>query len=485
MKGIFAFTPLVAALVLAGCGGGGSSGGGGSANNGGGSSGTALKGAAVKGPLANAAVSLYAADPNQPDGLGELLDRGDTNGSAAFSGVSVPDGTTGTVIVEVVADADTIDLTTGQAPVISRLLSVSTAEGIANGQTNYPTPLSTLALQLALKNADSPDGGFAGNDDGNVSQDEWLQALGIAQQKVKSALGFDLLGDDVDLFSSPPLITSADDDQAKVVQLRTAVEAVSALAAELAKKAKEANTASEESADSIFSALLQDFSDGTIDGQSDGQALNAFSDIPNLATEVTQDPSMLVIPGTDGVTVGQTNTVVAGETADTGQSGVDTSTASATTADPAPAKVESDLDGDGEPDSTDPDIDGDGVLNADDPAPGNPDRDDDGVVDGDDAFPDDAEETADTDGDGVGDNSDAFPEDETETVDSDGDGVGDNADVFPNDPEETADTDGDGVGDNADAFPEDETETVDSDGDGVGDNADVFPNDPEETADTD
>ena len=109
MKGIFALTSLVAALLIAGCGGGGSSGGGGTSSNDGGASGTALKGSAVKGPLANAAVSLYAADPNQPDGLGELLDRGDTNGSAAFSGVSVPDGTAGSVIVEVVADADTID----------------------------------------------------------------------------------------------------------------------------------------------------------------------------------------------------------------------------------------------------------------------------------------------------------------------------------------------------------------------------------------
>lgn len=57
--------------------------------------------------------------------------------------------------------------------------------------------------------------------------------------------------------------------------------------------------------------------------------------------------------------------------------------------------------------------------------------------------------------------------------DFDGDGVGDVDDAFPNDADETADTDGDGVGDNADAFPADANEWVDTDSDGTGNNADA------------
>jgi hypothetical protein len=54
----------------------------------------------------------------------------------------------------------------------------------------------------------------------------------------------------------------------------------------------------------------------------------------------------------------------------------------------------------------------------------------------------------DNDGDGVLDAQDPFPGNSAEWKDTDGDGFGDNSDVFPTDPLEWADSNGDGVGDN-------------------------------------
>ncbi|MCK5888136.1 MAG: hypothetical protein KAG70_16775, partial [Alcanivorax sp.] len=355
------------------------------------------------GPLANAAVTLYQLDVNAQDGAGPQLDTGATDARAAFTGVSIPEGATGEVLVEVRADGDTVDLTTDQAPVITRLLSVTSVEAVAAGETNYPTPLSTLVVNMALANADSSANGFAGDDDGTVTADEWAAALKLAKSKVRSQFGFGLLDDSVDLLSSPPLITSDQDDQEQVVKLRTAVEAVAALMADMAETAKTADPNSTETADSMFAALSEDLNDGQVDGKSGGEAISTFSNIADVAAEVTQDPSSLTIPGST-TTVSQVATVVANETEDTGVD-TDTTTAQNTTTVVEPAEVESDIDQDGTPDSSDADIDGDGLINEQDAAPFDPDRDEDGVVDGEDAFPDDPAETADTDEDGVGDNA--------------------------------------------------------------------------------
>ena len=97
------------------------------------------------------------------------------------------------------------------------------------------------------------------------------------------------------------------------------------------------------------------------------------------------------------------------------------------------------------------------------------DSDRDGVADEDDAFPNDANETADTDGDGVGDNADACSGHD-DSADADRDGTADGCDTCPNDADNDADRDG--VCGDSDAFPNDANETADTDGDGVGDNAD-------------
>ncbi|MEE4251410.1 MAG: hypothetical protein V2I38_12535, partial [Alcanivoracaceae bacterium] len=131
---------LVAAIALAGC----SDGGGGSSSP---PATTAVSGGGVKGPLANAEVNAYALDTSAADLRGALLGSGSTNAAAAITGLSIPAATTGPVLVEVTADGDTVDLTTGVAPVITRMATVRDAADI--GANTYATPLTTMVVEVA------------------------------------------------------------------------------------------------------------------------------------------------------------------------------------------------------------------------------------------------------------------------------------------------------------------------------------------------
>ncbi|RLT92099.1 thrombospondin type 3 repeat-containing protein [Ketobacter sp.] len=465
---------LAVAVAMTGCGGGG---GGGSSSS---SSPTptpttSVSGSAVKGPLVNATVRAYALDTSAADLKGSLLDSGSTNEQAAITGLAIASSTTGPVLLEIVADADTVDLTTGVAPVITRMVTVRDAADLMSGNA-YATPLTTLVVDLARKNGDKDTLGYSGDDDGSLGEAEFLAALPVAQSQVKSSLGFGLV-DTLDLLSQSPLITDATTDaasQSAVLNYRTALEGVAAIAQKLKDDAVAANASSTATTDEMFAALASDLSDGTLDGQDDDGALAAMADVPDVGASVTVDPATLTIPGTSTPLTEVSDVLIAEKQS----TGVTTSTTDIEDAETTPAAV----------DPT-PDSDGDGVDDLNDAFPMDDsettDSDGDNVGDNADVFPNDPEEWADSDGDQVGDNADAFPTDPTETTDSDGDNVGDNADVFPNDPSEWLDSDGDQVGDNADAFPTDPDETTDSDGDNVGDNGDVFPNDPTEWADSD
>ncbi len=348
-------------------------------------------GAGVKGPLAGAEVNLYLADLGQSDLKGELQGTGSTGEDASIQDLEVPGDISGLVLLEFVVDDDTTDMTTGAAPIFDSLITLVDAQRLVEGDDIYASVLTTMVVNLAALKAD--DGTpYSGNEDGSISEEEMLAALDVAQNQVKSTLGFGLEAD-TDIFTTPPLLTDDTTDaavQQSVAAYRQAIEAVAAVANEIA----EAGGGS--SAQEAFEALTQDLSDGAIDGQSDEGAITALETVTTLADIVTQDVTDLVIPGTD-TTVGDIETVLAEETEDTGATSELDETVSV---DPEPATVEVDSDADG-------------------------------VVDSEDAFPDDPEEAVDTDEDGVGDNGDAFPEDATETTDTDGDGLGDNSDPFP------------------------------------------------------
>ncbi|PCJ40938.1 MAG: hypothetical protein COA71_10080 [SAR86 cluster bacterium] len=382
----------------------------------------AVGGAGVKGPLVGAVVSLYELDVSQADLQGALLGAGSTGSNAGIQGLTIPDSTSGWVVLVFEVDSDTTDLTTGAAPIFSSLTTVVLAQRVLDGDDIYASPLTTMAVNLARRKADSGSP-YSGNSDGTIDEEEFTSALTIAQRQVKSTLGFGL-DDTTDIFTTPPLITATTTDSAsksQVAAYRQAIEAVAAIANAVSEAGGGAN------AQEAFDALTEDLTDGIIDGQSDSGEIASFTAVAaTLATIVTQDVTNLTIPGTD-ISIGDIESVLASETTDTGvETDVTDLESGDVNVDPDPAKIVSDVDGDGVPDV-----------------------------------------------------EDAFPEDPTEYLDSDEDGVGDNADVFPNDPNETSDSDQDGVGDNADAFPNDPTEHTDADNDGFGDNEDdLFPNNP-------
>lgn len=497
-------------VALAACG----SGGGGGSNQS-----SDVSGSAVKGPMANAVVSIYGFAGGASKFQGSLLDTGSTSSQAEIQGLQIPGDHSGVIIFEVTADDDTVDLASGVAPALTVFRTVLADTAAASANPIYPSPLTTLAYDLAVLKADSNTGGFTGDNDGTTTEAEFLQGFSVAAAKVASSLGFGIPSG-LDLNSTPPMVTAATtttDSLSRAAAYRTAIEAVSAILVNIQQEAKANNANSPETTDSLLSALAADLSDGEIDGRADGQLIAAFSDVVDVASQVNVDPATLTVPGTN-ILVTDVESILVSEKQGTGvstdSSDLEDGTASAT---PVPAETTSDLDDDGVADGVDncpsianpeqADFDEDGLGNFCDS-----DDDNDGVEDSQDAFPFDATEDTDSDQDGIGDNGDncpvvanpdqvdqdqdglgnacdgdddndgvddeldAFPLDSTETIDTDNDGIGNNADL---------DDDGDGVNDNSDAFPLDSTESVDSDSDGVGDNGDAFPQDENETVDAD
>ncbi|WP_084498092.1 thrombospondin type 3 repeat-containing protein [Spongiibacter marinus] len=470
---LIAATACCAALVA--CGGGGGSGSGSSSGN-------ALTGSPVKGPMANAEVRAYRFAADESHFQGDVLDTGSTDDRAAISGLVIANSHSGPILLEIRAVSGTVDLASGAAPVISVFRTVL-ADAAALQSPVYPSPLTTLAYDLAASNADTAD--YGGNADGTVSEAEFIAGFERASKQVVSTLGFGL-DTGTDLNSTAPMLTAQTTDatsQAEAASYRAAIEAVSAIVVNMRNAAVASNSASTVNTDELLAGLVQDLSDGELDGQQAGQAIAAFSDVPDVVAEITVDPSSLLVPGTS-TSVADIESILISERSATGVN-VDSSAledGGDANRDPAPANTVPDTDGDGVSDNEDncpltansdqADLDGDEQGNVCDD-----DRDGDGVANDEDAFADDSSESVDTDGDGIGNNADtdddgdgvadaedAFPLDSAESVDTDSDGIGNNADT---------DDDGDGVADGDDAFPLDSTESVDSDGDGTGDNSDT------------
>ncbi len=416
------------ALVLSGCGGGG---GGDDADPGAAPRG--IGGGGVKGPLANAVVTVSRFDASQPGFKGAVVDTGTTDNAAAIQGLALPFPLTPPYIMEFTSNAGTTDITTGAFPVISTMRTVITQALLDKGEQIYATPLTTMATDLAVMNADSSTPPFTGDGDGTTTVAEFIAALPIAAAQVASTVGFGLSGD-IDIFATPPLVddtTVTAAEQSDVASYRAAVEALTAVVAQIDDQLPGAD------ANAVLEELAADLSTGQIDGQvPDATGTPTPSSVltETSATVLQQDPATLPIPGTDDgtgnpLTVADVQQILIDEKATTG------STTNTDDLDPTTGTIELVL----EPAEPDPDRDGDNVPNTQD------------------AFPDDATESVDSDGDGVGDNAD---------TDDDNDGVADLDDDFPFDPAEQVDTDGDGTGNNAD---------TDDDGDGVPDTSDDYP----------
>jgi hypothetical protein len=439
---------------------------------------TPISGSAVKGPLVGALVQAHEFDPSAENFIGDLLDVGETGPDSAVTDVEIPTSYTGIVILVVSADEDTIDLTTGEAPVITRLTTVISAAQLSAQIPIYATPLTTIALDLAVSKAGEDSSLYPSDGEAGVSEAEFLQAVSSASGQTAALLGFGL-DQSVDIFSTPPIVNDSVTTPAQLAAstaYRTAIEGVSAVVVLLQEAAENVNADTTLTTTNILAALAQDITDGDIDGESDQGAIEAITEIEGDGSAIeillTTDPSTLFVPGTT-IAITQIGQLLIEEAETTS---TEDTVLEATDYSPQMNATVSDIDGDGVADTAD-------VFPTDETE--SIDADQDGVGDNGDAFPEDATESADSDQDGVGDNADAFPNNESETNDTDNDGTGDNSDVFPDDPTESADTDNDGVGDNTDTFPNDANETIDTDNDGVGDNGDVFPTDQTETSDSD
>ncbi len=308
----------------------------------------AVTGAGVKGPLANANVTVYAFDAAQADFKGAVVASASTDDSAAIVGLALPLPLTPPYIMEITSTVGTTtDLTTEQFPVISTLRTVITQTLLNSGEQIYATPLTTVATDIAISNADSNSVPYTGNNDGAATEQELLNALPIAAAQLASTLGFGV-SDNIDFFSTPPLINSTTitaAQQTAVAQYRTAIEALTAVVVELAQNV--ANPAV--SADIMLTELTADLTDGVIDGVVNGSA-SAIIDNTVLTTLPAIDISALTIPNTnDGtgrpLTVDETEALLISEQSATGST-TDTSALTTIVVTPQGAQLDPDADGD-------------------------------------------------------------------------------------------------------------------------------------------
>lgn len=356
MKRSIALMSLASFVLLQSCGGGG---GGGAAAEEEETPATTqnVSGGGVKGPLAFAIVNAYTFDATQPNLRSATpVATGTTDAAASIVGLALPVPLDAPYVLEFTSDVNTRDITTNAVPVISTMRTVLTTALLASGENIYATPLTTMAVDVAIQNADSAIAPYTSVNDGTVTKAEFLAALNVAAAQVVSTLGFGI-DSSVDIFDTPPLIDSTTDttaEQTAVAAYRTAVEALTAMAYELGQN----SAATPVSADEMLAALTADLSDG---GIIDGSVVGSPIDATVLNDLITIDPNTLPIPnsaannGGVDIVVGDVEQVLVSETTTTGTttSTTELEPGGSISVDPAPAETNPSQDGDVIPDSSD------------------------------------------------------------------------------------------------------------------------------------
>ncbi len=426
-------------FFLSACGGGGSSSSqppGGSGSGGGARQepepeAISIAGAGVKGALDGADVVVYNFDFSGEGGKGERVSDSTTGANGRILELNIPWPLSDFYLIEFVANGDTIDLSTGQSPVIERLFNIVSREDVLNGEAVFATPLSSLAVELALIEMA-----------GGTGLEEALQASSLT---VKSIFGLGL-NSDVNFLKTPALLGPETDtlgQQLATVELRAANEVFATLLVEMIK------AAGSDDIETFLKAVALDMSDGELDGAYQGKQVEVLTE---EAMEVfDRDLFNLPLANMTGKTVVNIVEILIDEAILISGGSFDTAPVGNSVLPRFSRTV-----------ALSSDVDGDGLRNSEDS-----DDDNDGYSDVEDALPFDSSEYLDTDSDGLGNNID---------MDDDGDGVNDEEDVFPLDSYEQYDFDQDGYGDAAD---------LDDDNDGVPDFHDSFPFNPNETKDFD
>jgi hypothetical protein len=259
----------------------------------------AVQGMAVKGPLKDAIVSIYAIDSSRVDFRGQLLAEGFTDANAALvldidSRHLIED----LLLIEYRSGLELNDT----LPALPTLRSVMTARQLLNATPVYATPLTTLVVDHALKRAGR-----------GAAMTTLNNAISEAAADVKASFGLGLLGSELDLFTSAPVL-SADTAQLDSLAYRVANEVFAAVLDSL--KMDVAIRGGELSAEQLIPAIAEDMLDGSLDGAVHGRAIAELALLgkTRFIELLTIAPESLIIPGTDRP-ISDLNAVVAEEAA--------------------------------------------------------------------------------------------------------------------------------------------------------------------------
>jgi len=299
------------AISLLGCGGSGDDKA--EANIGTNETAIAVNGAGVKGPLINANVTAYEIDPSKVDLKGDIVARGSSDTNASLQ-LTIPENLSnnGPFLIQY-TDGTEIN---GQIPVIESLSTIITSQQLLAGTAVYATPLSSFAIEHARQIADGLESvadpltvGLSGNNNGSISIAEFLAALETTATNIKATLGLGLLTEDINLFTTSPLI-NADTDAEDTLAIRTANEVFAAIVSTL--KDEIIDDGSTASGTSLIAALANDFADGSFDKKNADDPIALLNTIDDIAATLTQDPALLGVPNSDK-NISQINQILAEE----------------------------------------------------------------------------------------------------------------------------------------------------------------------------
>lgn len=338
-----------------------------------------LTGHAVKGPLSGAEVGVFTAMTGNASLKGTALASGSTGALGEFQGIEFELGESDFYLVEVTADSDTVDISTGAAPVVTTLATLVSGGALERSEPVYATISTTLVLEMLRLNG------------GAANADQLTQLLDDFSAIVGAQLGFGLM-QDVDLFRQGPLVTEAIPATQELINYRAVLEAQTALIWHISQELG-----------LPVSRVLELMAADLLDGQYDGRTSLTAADYIDGSQQVfdvaaRQVIAELGIPGTGALradgdadySAGEASQLLIAEAAITAPS-ADIQVLMDASSPLVLAALGPDMDADGQPDVVDEDIDGDGVPNTED------------------AFPRDSSEALDSDSDGVGDNVDAYP----------------------------------------------------------------------------
>jgi hypothetical protein len=147
-----------------------------------------VNGGGVKSPLADAIVTVYNFDSTKTGFKGSVAATATTDSSVAITGLAIPFPVSPPYIMEFTSVIGTTDITTDRFSVIDTMRTVITESLLDSGEQIYATPLTTMAVDIAVTNAANTNG-TAG-----IQVDEFETAFSAAAAQVVSTLGFGMSG---------------------------------------------------------------------------------------------------------------------------------------------------------------------------------------------------------------------------------------------------------------------------------------------------